>query len=873
MVVKDPVSRWPLVGRESELAAFTAAWANLRCQGVVISGPAGVGKSRLAEECLARAVRDGWKGGQATASKAAAAVPLGAIAHLIPAGVTLSDPVKSFAAVTSALAGPQRHRRVLWVDDLHLLDATSAVLLRQMLDAAVLRLIATVRAGEPVGDAVQALTGGDTMNRIDLDVFGPDQLEAVLQSALGGPVGQRALHEMHAASGGNVLYLRELVTGALQAGTLASDGEIWELIAGRPMGTPKLAELIGARLASADLRARPVLELLAVCEPVALADVQTTASLGTLAGLEEAGLVQVISDRRRTTLRLAHPLYGEALREGLSAPRRRSLLLAQAERTEASGARRRDDALHTATWRLAATGTADPALLVQAAALARHAHDYPQTITLLQALPEQEHTSATLLLLGEAQYELGHFDDADDAFAAAHTKAGTVAEAFAITLERTQNLFWTAARVQDALAVNAEACSRTTDPAMREALTVNEGAMRVWSGEPYEGLALLTGIEDNPDERVRLYGLALKVAGLGFIGRAEEAVHLGQRAYAAHREATTIIQHPASQLLTLALAYMAQGDLQSAHRIAERAFAETMEVGAIQPGVWSSFTLARTHWLAGRPTDARRCYAQTLALARDHHLHMVLRLAASGLAASAALQGDIAAAEAALADFASHPSVPCLAGEERLGEAWLLAAQGRIREARAVLTEATRAARDAVCATSEALLLTDIARLGGPKEVAGRLAELAEACDGVFAPARAHLAAALATEDPDRLLTTAGELEQIGADLLAAEAANAAAALWRRTGQPRRAAAAAQRAQACAARCQGARTPLLGITEVAAALTAREREIALLAASGTSSKDIAATLHLSVRTVDNHLQHAYAKLGVTTRRELADTLG
>jgi hypothetical protein len=37
--------------------------------------------------------------------------------------------------------------------------------------------------------------------------------------------------------------------------------------------------------------------------------------------------------------------------------------------------------------------------------------------------------------------------------------------------------------------------------------------------------------------------------------------------------------------------------------------------------------------------------------------------------------------------------------------------------------------------------------------------------------------------------------------------------------------------------------------------------------------DIADTLHLSIRTVENHLQHAYTKLGVTTRRELAHTLG
>lgn len=60
--------------------------------------------------------------------------------------------------------------------------------------------------------------------------------------------------------------------------------------------------------------------------------------------------------------------------------------------------------------------------------------------------------------------------------------------------------------------------------------------------------------------------------------------------------------------------------------------------------------------------------------------------------------------------------------------------------------------------------------------------------------------------------------------------------------------------------------------EATYAFTEREREIALLAAADLRSKEVAEAPHLSVRTVDNHLRHAYAKLGVRTRRELADML-
>ncbi|MHA6759550.1 response regulator transcription factor [Streptacidiphilus sp. PAMC 29251] len=107
---------------------------------------------------------------------------------------------------------------------------------------------------------------------------------------------------------------------------------------------------------------------------------------------------------------------------------------------------------------------------------------------------------------------------------------------------------------------------------------------------------------------------------------------------------------------------------------------------------------------------------------------------------------------------------------------------------------------------------------------------------------------------------------------MAAEAALAAAAAWNRAGHHRRAEASTRRAKARAARCQGAETPALAFGDVATPLTAREQEVALLAGAGNPSKDIAAALSMSVRTVNNHLQHIYNKLGVRTRRDLAAAL-
>jgi DNA-binding NarL/FixJ family response regulator len=56
-------------------------------------------------------------------------------------------------------------------------------------------------------------------------------------------------------------------------------------------------------------------------------------------------------------------------------------------------------------------------------------------------------------------------------------------------------------------------------------------------------------------------------------------------------------------------------------------------------------------------------------------------------------------------------------------------------------------------------------------------------------------------------------------------------------------------------------------------LSPREREVARLAATGLTNREIAEQLHLSLRTVENHLHRTFTKLGVQRRRELAAVVG
>src|SRR5581483_4171179 len=113
----------------------------------------------------------------------------------------------------------------------------------------------------------------------------------------------------------------------------------------------------------------------------------------------------------------------------------------------------------------------------------------------------------------------------------------------------------------------------------------------------------------------------------------------------------------------------------------------------------------------------------------------------------------------------------------------------------------------------------------------------------------------------------------MGADLLAAESAWDTSVAWQRRGDPRRASSSARRASALTDRCEGASTPALQPASARASLTTMERQVALLAASRRPTKAIAAELHISARTVSNHLQRVYTKLGINSREELTTSLG
>jgi DNA-binding CsgD family transcriptional regulator len=196
-----------------------------------------------------------------------------------------------------------------------------------------------------------------------------------------------------------------------------------------------------------------------------------------------------------------------------------------------------------------------------------------------------------------------------------------------------------------------------------------------------------------------------------------------------------------------------------------------------------------------------------------------------------------------------------------LGAVRLAVADGRPTDAAGLATAAADHWRSLELGYAEAMCRYELVRLGDPAP-ADRLAKLAEACDGLLVAAFADQAAALRRDDGVALAEVAERFEAMGCALYATEAAMQASDAVRRGGDQRAANRLLARAAELRSTCETTVTAIPVIDSGPVALSKREREVALLAAQGMTSRAIAEQLFISSRTAENHLGKAYDKLGV-----------
>lgn len=910
-----------LVGRQAEQQAIArlGAEARLGSSGVlVLAGDAGVGKTALldgAVEALPhmRVLR-------ATGLESEREIPFATLLQLLrPAlGALAGIPPSQADALSAALALPAavpsgsrdqftvgaavlslicRYSEdgavAVIVDDLHVADSASVnalVFAARRFAADPVLVLLGVRS--PEGDATVADLPVMRVSGVDLLAA-----RALVAKASGHEVSDEFVGRLHRATDGNPLALIELAT---------ADRDILESAeTGLPLRVPRaVVEAFGRRLDRVGTECRAVLLVVAVCGTaltlVAAACHTLGLDVGRLEDAEDAGLVTVQAGE----VEFRHPLLRSAVYSGASAHDRHAAHRAAAAALPAADVDRRAWHLSEAVWH---PDSAVADLLVEAGkhaegrgayAIASGAFERAARLT-----PDDDLRQARLLRaaerawtagMGERALDLLDLQDREAGSSEAAVGAGRVRalELRAAIAARTGSL----RQALDILLAAADLAATPDDSAILLADAVHAsyylGDARTASALADRLAGLQGAVTTSPARALGLMatGMAKVLTGRGGADEIRAAVPLLE----GDRE---LLQDP-RRLSWLLLAPLYLRDATGGARL--RALVDEVR-GAAGVGTMPAvlFHVARDQAATEAWARAEANYSESIRLATETGQTTELAMSLAGLCWLESRAGKAAAAWA----HGDQARVLCAARDIHIGEAWVEFAIGDL-ELSLGHAQAAVEGLTSLVDMLERLGLQDVDLVPAPELVdallrLGRRSEaqaLAEEYRGrslskgqPWARARADRAFGLAAgaeefepwflaalgwhsqtldrfeEGRTRLafgerLRRAGRRIDARAELRAAleDFSELGAAVWRDR-------AAAELAATGEHVRVTAGNPI-------ASLTPQELQVSLLLADGRTTREAAAALFLSPKTVEYHLRKVYTKLGIGSRAELASAL-
>jgi DNA-binding CsgD family transcriptional regulator len=515
---------------------------------------------------------------------------------------------------------------------------------------------------------------------LDLEPLGRQDFATLASATLGGEIEPCTLHRLWSGTAGNVLFLRELVADAVEAGTLVRLDGVWRWAPDGRIG-PRLAELVADRMGRLEGDRRLLAELLAVGEPLGAELLQKLVQRVDLADEERRGTIVAEESGRRAEVRLAHPLFGEVLRSQMPLLQRRRLQRLLADSLEAVGGQRRGDVLRSATWRMESASPVDAGLLLRAARRAREVFDFALAARLAGASWELAPSFETGLLLGASLIELGQFDAAGGVL---DRLAGTEHDGTAHQLlarERAWVMFHGPGGLADARRVLEQAEASVDDPVRRLLARADLAKLLTYAGRLKETLAIGGQlITPDTDVRVRLRSLAPVAACVVFAGRADQMLALcDELEAAADRLREELPEAVGWVWMARTNALLVSGRLEEV---------TTVLAGPLEPEAapivgagdlaCARTKLGRALLLQGRPADTLRQLTEAAAVLRANELVGCLVWCLSLAAEAHALLGHmVEAGRLAEEAMMRRPSgLAVLDGDAARARAWVTAAAG-----------------------------------------------------------------------------------------------------------------------------------------------------------------------------------------------------
>ena len=900
-----------IVGRDEELSSIAAfideGPGAAGAAALVLEGEAGIGKSTLWLAGVERARERGLRtllSRPAEAERGLAHAGLGdlledVLDETLPALPAPRRRALEVAMLRSEAPGdPIDHRGVavalrdvlqrlsehgsllIAVDDAQWLDPSSSVALafalRRLSTSRVRVLFAQRPADEGQPSGPERALAPERVRRLQVGPLSVGALHQLLRDRLGRSFARQTLLRIHEQSGGNPFFALEL------ARVFGADGDPLE-----PLPVPRtLEELLRTRISGLPASTRAAL---AVASALGTSSESLLGRAGIEADALEPAVAAHVIERSNGMIRFTHPLLASVLYRDLG-EKRRIIHGRIAEIVEDPVVRARHLALSkdapdsdvAAVLDEAARAAVDRGASAVAAELSEHA----VRLTPLDARDERHRRAMAAARAHEVAGEWTRARTiATDLLA--ETDIGSWRAEALILLAELESVDRAAERLEEAL----------RDSASRPALqSVIHGrlawARRFGTGFDHGGAALELA-ERLDDDVLRARARAVQAILGWFAGDAEAPrdlpalVQLLPSALGGERLVQEATQAIVNTLAPSSKRDEARALLEREHR-AWRERDEPRAARALWGLAWVEFWAGRWELAAEHaayaydiaiqyglevpqdhlPIAVIAVHRGQLQLAREHSeraldlaeaqfgFHPPQHLAVLGLVAlwqghpSAALDWFHEADRRAEALGWGEPSMRWWTADH----VELLLEHGRIDDAVHLLdaweTDATRVAREWV--------LADVTR-----------------CRGLVAAARADVERAL-----ELLAQAVAEHEAVGDPFGRARALLALGTVRRRARQKRPAREAIEAAlegfQAIGAPGWAAKTRAelgrIGGRRQAEGLTAAERRVASLVVEGRTNREIAAALFLGERTVASHLTHAYAKLGVRSRTELARRL-